>query len=549
MSDQPDKAEPPESSPRDGGSPGGGTPSSGSASVRPRAESSAPPKASPSLMPTAVSSGKLASGRPQYSIPPPAASVRPAAGAEGEDDPLLGRVIHNRVKIIRTIARGGMGKVYYGEQISLGRPCAIKILDPRIAQAEGEDFAKRFLLEASVNAKLKHPNVVKIFDYGETEEGMCFIAMEYLEGKTLAQELKDVGRLDPTRALDITRQVARALREAHTLGVVHRDMKPGNVFLAKHDDEGDFAKVLDFGLVKETRAADDQHTQVGQIMGSPRYMAPEQIQGREVDGRTDIYSLGAMLFVMIAGRPPFDKPNDMATMMAHVSEPVPLLGDVVQGLMLPGGVEEILYKCLEKDPNKRYASMDELLVALKLQGQGAMSSNSGNYTAVSGSGSHGAVLTTSGSHPIVSSMPAPQQRSGSRTVAILIGLVALAIGGGVFVMTRTPEPTGGPGAGVSATSSATVSAAPTVPATTSAALPPPVPTVVLHVETDPSGARIKEDGLEICAATPCDIVYKGDANDGGTEHLLEFTKSEYKVERKLVKATRYPYFLKMTRQR
>jgi serine/threonine protein kinase len=474
--------------------------------------------------------------------------MRPAAGGQGDDDPLIGRIIHNRVKIIRTIARGGMGKVYYGEQISLGRPCAIKILDPHIAQTEGEDFAKRFLLEASVNSKLKHPNVVTIFDYGETEEGMCFIAMEYLDGKTLAQELKDKGRIDPTRALDIIRQVARALREAHTFGVVHRDMKPGNVFLAKHDEEGDFAKVLDFGLVKETRATDDQHTQMGQIMGSPRYMAPEQIQGKEVDGRTDIYSLGAMLFAMIAGRPPFDKPNEMATMMAHVSEPVPLLGDVVQGLMLPGGVEEILYKCLEKDPNRRYASMDELLVALKLQGQGAMSSHSGNYTAVSGSGSHAAavVLTSSGSHVVVPSVP-PAKR-GSKA-AIFIGLAALAIGGGIFVATRPSEPAGGATVAASSSSTAPTVTHSTPTASVSVPIPPPIPTIVLHVETDPSGARVKEDGLEICASTPCDIVYKGDITDGGTEHLLEFTKAEYKVERKLVKATRYPYFLKMTRNR
>ena len=539
MSDHPDKADAPESNEREPSAPSGGTPGGGSPSVRPRTPSSGIPATGPS--------SKHPSAKLQYSIPPPAASVRPAAGGHGDEDPLIGRIIHNRVKIIRTIARGGMGKVYYGEQVSLGRPCAIKILDPHIAQAEGEDFAKRFLLEASVNSKLKHPNVVTIFDYGETEEGMCFIAMEYLEGKTLAQELKDNGRLDPKRALDITRQVARALREAHTLGVVHRDMKPGNVFLAKHDEEGDFAKVLDFGLVKETRATDEQHTQMGQIMGSPRYMAPEQIQGKEVDGRTDIYSLGAMLFAMIAGRPPFDKPNEMATMMAHVSEPVPLLGDVVQGLMLPGGVEEILYKCLEKDPDRRYASMDELLVALKLQGQGAMSSNSGSYTAVSGgSGSHAAaVLTSSGSHVVVPSLP--PQKSGSKTVAILIGVVALAIGGGIFVMTRPSEPTGGSTTVTSSTSSATSVVPPTATPSVSVLAPPPVPTIVLHVETDPSGARVKEDGLEICAATPCDIVYKGDVTDGGTEHLLEFTKAEYKVERKLVKATRYPYFLKMTR--
>ena len=180
------------------------------------------------------------------STPPPV-----AAAMRDDDDPLIGTVLMDRVRIERAIARGGMGKVYYGEQVRMKRPCAIKILDPRLAGGgDAAEFGRRFLLEASVSAKLTHPNVVTIFDYGETEDGRCFIAMEYLEGRTLSDELKKSGPISAERAIHITRQVSRALREAHTLGVVHRDMKPGNVFLLKQDDDDDFVKVLDFGLVK-----------------------------------------------------------------------------------------------------------------------------------------------------------------------------------------------------------------------------------------------------------------------------------------------------------
>ena len=207
--------------------------------------------------------------------------------------------------------------------------------------------------------------------------------MEYLEGRSLSEELKKHGPVSPERAIHIAKQVSRALREAHALGVVHRDMKPGNVFLVKQDDDDDFAKVLDFGLVKETSANDSQdHTQVGQIMGSPRYMAPEQVQGKAVDARTDIYSLGAMLYAMLAGKPPFDKATELATMMAQVSDPPPPFASVAPELALPPGLEAVVMKCLAKNPDDRFASMEELITALKLRpGMMTTSSDSGGHTA------------------------------------------------------------------------------------------------------------------------------------------------------------------------
>jgi serine/threonine-protein kinase len=458
------------------------------------------------------------------------------------EDPLLGQTIQGRVKIIRPIARGGMGKVYYGEQVSMGRAVAIKVLDPHMAGAEVAEFNKRFLLEASVSSKLTHPNVVTIFDYGETDDGLCFIAMEYLEGCTLAEELKKFGKLPPERAVGIARQVCRALREAHALGVVHRDMKPGNVFLVKHDDEGDFAKVLDFGLVKETHPADgnDQHTQVGQVMGSPRYMAPEQIQGKPVDSRTDIYSLGAMLFTMLCGRPPFDKPNEMSTMMAHVSEPVPFFHTIIPDVMMPEELELIVRKCLEKEPAKRFNSMEEVISALKLQGgSGLATIDSGNHVAVS----NAALFAPSSLMPPEEPPPASNT---PKVVGIVLMLGAAAAATWFFLKPPDAPPViGGPTPPPATSTIASV--APPTPSPSVEA--PPVPSAILRVVTDPPGARVKEDNLVVCPSTPCDIVYKGAQADPTIEHLLTIQKADYDTAKKLAKVSASPLTVKLTKDR
>ena len=512
----------------------------------PPAPSSRPSAATQSARPAPVNSAQraLSSIPPsgQSSAPPPAVRtsapvVIPAMPHRPDiEDPLIGATIQGRVKIIRPIARGGMGKVYYGEQVSMGRACAIKVLDPRMAGGEVEDFNKRFLLEASVSSKLTHPNVVTIFDYGETDEGLCFIAMEYLEGRTLADEMKVVGKLPPERAIGIARQVCRALREAHALGVVHRDMKPANVFLVKHDDEGDFAKVLDFGLVKETHPVEgnDQHTQVGQIMGSPRYMAPEQIQGKPVDSRTDIYSLGAMLYAMLAGRPPFDKTNEMSTMMAHVSEPVMPLSVVIPDVLIHPELDIIVMRCLEKDPARRFSSMEEVIAALKLQGGAGLATvDSGNHVAVSN------VHLLAPPAPQISEPP-----PASNTPKVVAGLLIIgACAAGAWYFLRPPPP---PVSVVEPPPSTSTIAAPPPSASVIA---PPVPTVTLHVVTDPPGAKVREDNLDVCASTPCDIVYKGDAADPTIEHLLVFLKSDYRVEKKLAKVSASPLTVKLSKDR
>ncbi len=498
--------------------------------------SGAPPAEPPAAAQTREKSTPGAASLPPpplvSSTPPPV----PAAGAPGDDeDPLVGTVLLDRVRIDRPIARGGMGKVYYGMQVSMKRPCAIKVLDPRLAGGgDVEDFTRRFLLEASTAAKLTHPNVVTIFDYGETSDGQCFIAMEYLEGRTLSEELKKSGKLTAERAIHITRQVARALREAHALGVVHRDMKPGNVFLLKRDDDDDFAKVLDFGLVKETSAGEGQdQTQVGQIMGSPRYMAPEQVQGKNVDGRTDVYSVGAMFYAMLAGKPPFDKATDLATMMAQVSDAPAPIQSIAPDAVLPPGLEAVVMKCLAKNPDERFASMEELIAALKLRPGGAAT------TSDSGSNSAPRLVPPTISYGAA----APQPRRSSIT-AWVVALVAVSVAGTVAFLSRDrgePQPT----AAVSATPS--VSAAPPPPPPPPPA--PPKPTATLHIETDPPGVKVKEEGDTMCEATPCDIVYTGEQADPTYEHLLSFLKADYKLERKIVKVSASPLTVKMSKAR
>lgn len=485
------------------------------------------------------------------------------ASREDVHDALVGKVLNGRVRIVRVIARGGMGKVYYGEQISMGRACAIKVLDPRSAGQgmDSNEYARRFLLEASTSSKLTHPNVVTIFDYGQTEDGVCYIAMEYLEGRTLSTELRDSGRMDPARACDVAKQVARALREAHAMGVVHRDLKPGNVFLVKHDEEEVLAKVLDFGLVKLTASEsskpggdrrsiaedEDLRTRVGQVMGSPRYMAPEQVQGVPVDARADIYSLGCVLYAMLTGKPPFVRQTDLLTMMAHVADPVPPMASVAPDLALPEGLEATVLHCMEKDPASRFASMDEVIRALRAGETGAAYSTSGTHAAVPPPSAplSAPVLTLPADTPAV----AP---SRGRLWLALGAVAAVALVGIVVASRSCAEAPGAPTAAVPH-----ASVAPPASLQVSLTRPPPSTatavaqvevTAVLRVETEPSGARVVADDSEVCEATPCEVVWRGaHAASPSTDHVIEIRKADFKVERRLVKASQGSLSLKLSK--
>ena len=288
----------------------------------------------------------------------------PRVNSQGPD-PLIGRLINDRYKIVGIIARGGMGKVYRAEQAPLGRLVALKVLNPNYSGENDPEFHKRFFLEASIASKLTHPNTVTIFDYGKTDDDIYYIAMELLEGRTLHRALREEGPFDPERTMHIGRQICRSLREAHGLGVIHRDLKPANVYLVQHGDENDFVKVLDFGLVKNLDEKGEELTQTGLFMGSPKYMSPEQIRGERVDSRVDVYALGVIMYEMLTGKVPFDRPNSVNILMAHIQEQVPAMNDHNGNVRVPPPVEAVVRRCMAKNPDERYGSMDDVLVALK----------------------------------------------------------------------------------------------------------------------------------------------------------------------------------------
>lgn len=265
-------------------------------------------------------------------------------------------------KLKRLIGSGGMGDVYLAEHLLMKRPCAIKVIRPE--KAGDPKVLARFEREVQATAKLSHWNSVDIFDYGRADDGTFYYVMEFLPGMNLSELVRRYGPMPPARALHLVRQTCDALQEAHDVGLVHRDVKPANVFAAARGGQYDVAKILDFGLAKPLAdLAAAQLTQEGTITGSPLYMSPEQAIGsREPDARSDIYSLGAVLYYLLTGRTPFADENPMKVLIAHAHEPPP---PPSQHADVPDDVELIVMACLQKSPDDRYQTAAELAAAIE----------------------------------------------------------------------------------------------------------------------------------------------------------------------------------------
>jgi serine/threonine-protein kinase len=269
---------------------------------------------------------------------------------------------YGQYRLVRKLGEGGMGEVYLAEHQLLKRPCALKLIKP---EAGADPIAlARFEREVQSAARLSHPNTIEIFDYGHTDDGTFYYVMEYLRGMSLSELVRRDGPLPPGRVIFLFRQVCSGLAEAHRLGLVHRDLKPGNVFLAVRGGEADVAKVLDFGLVKLTR--DPGAVELSSDMtvsGTPMYMAPEQAIGdRSLDARADIYALGAMMYFALTGQPPFSGDSPFAIMMAQARDPVVPPSQVRPGI--PADLEQVILRCLAKKPSERYPSVKALGDAL-----------------------------------------------------------------------------------------------------------------------------------------------------------------------------------------
>jgi serine/threonine protein kinase len=427
--------------------------------------------------------------------PDPEAGKDTPVPAGSRPDLLIGQLVADKYRVIELVARGGMGRIYKAEQH--GRVVALKVLSTRYAAETDPAFERRFLQEAATCAKLTHPNTVRIFDYGPMKDGngepTLFMVMEFIEGRTLSALLRGEGPLPEARAVGIAREIARSLREAHRLGIVHRDLKPKNIMLVQVD-ERERVKVVDFGIAKVLGDDNPGLTSTQNIVGSPRYMAPEQIRHGAIDGRTDLYALGVVLYEMLAGSVPFDSTKTVDLLIQHIQADVPSIAGR-RGVAIDPRLDALVLKCLAKDPTDRFPDVEALIAALDELGlvDAAVATTDRSGTVPVDPSTEASSSSTTLAVPA----PALPRRVGVAavaTTAVLALLLVTSLGVWAF--------SGGPDSG---TAIGSVPAAP----------PPPVPAVLapvpaveapiaLHLTSTPPGAQVWE-GNRMYGNTPFDV--------------------------------------------
>jgi tRNA A-37 threonylcarbamoyl transferase component Bud32 len=276
---------------------------------------------------------------------------------------LVGRVFGGQFRLEALLGRGGMGEVYLAEQLELGRHVVLKLLLYSQLWSSPE-LEERFRREARILARLNHPNIVQLYSFGRSEDGISYLAMEYIEGRTLTNTIAERGALSESLTLTILDQLASALVEAHGHGIVHRDLKPDNVMIVERYGRPAFVKVLDFGIAKLTRAHDPRLTRSGAILGTPQYMAPEQLKEQVIDERTDIYALGLIGYELLTGEVPFHGDNTMDLMLRVLNEEAVPPSRKPHGQHVSAATEAVICRCIAKEPEQRFQSAAELRDAL-----------------------------------------------------------------------------------------------------------------------------------------------------------------------------------------
>ncbi len=454
------------------------------------------------------------------------APLKPQTTRKAESkDPFPGTVINGKYRVHGVLAHGGMGKIYEAEQVPLGRPVALKILRTRYADETEDDpqFQKRFLQEASILSKLEHNHIVRLYDYGRIEDiagDQFFMAMELLQGETLSRRIRTIEALPLAETLRIVRQIARGLNAAHKLEIVHRDLKPSNIMLVPEEDGATVVKILDFGISKIVTQDSEDLTAEGAFLGSPRYMAPEQVSDGKVDIRTDIYSLGVIMYECLCGKIPFDGETNIGIMMAHCNTPVPPMRERSPNVLVPDVLEGFVRHCLQKGPLMRPKNMEEFLRELgacesvlsggvaasvaaipssKREPVPPSSPSQRNFPSSAPTGTHRS-LTRSQAPPPAEAEPArARNTSKAILVTVLVAFGVASIATGVFLL-RSPAPT---------------------PAAESRRA-----SFTLTLESTPSGGEVKE-GDNILGATPLRLPIDHGSVAGSVQRKFVVTRSGY----------------------
>ena len=370
-------------------------------------------------------------------------------GANPTND-LVGTIVGSNFHIIKKLGEGGMGTVYLAEHVKMGRKAALKVMNPGMNQ--DPDAVARFNREATNASKLSHPNICGIYDFGETAEGLIFLAMEFIEGDSLSAVIEKNGALPAPRAASIIHQCGDALQVAHDYGIVHRDLKPDNIMIARARDGSDMVKVVDFGIAKASSSDAQKVTKTGLVVGTPEYMSPEQLAGDKLDGRSDIYSLGLVAFNCLTGKLPFPSNSAQEAMIMRLTDHPKTLADMRPDISWPDELEAVMAKALARDAVDRYQSAAEFgrdmaratqdmpasLAAeqgTQVMGAGAAVAAAAARTAaapavpktrVAGPADRG--KTPAGAAPLVE---APAKKSGM-PMALVAGIAVVVIGGGGF---------------------------------------------------------------------------------------------------------------------
>ncbi len=479
------------------------------------------------------------------------------------NDAMIGTLAAGRYRVMKLLGEGGMGQVYLAEHVAIEKRVALKVL--RAEYATKGEIVTRFQQEAISASRIKHPNVLDVFDFGQLDNGCFFLAMEFLEGNDLADEITRRRVLDAAMGIRVSMQICRALAAAHANGVVHRDMKPENVFLQRTADGEEIVKIVDFGIA-QLRSKDDsvvetkrRLTRTGMIFGTPEYMAPEQASGKHADLRADIYAVGIIMYEMFTGAVPFTGETFLGVLTKHLNEPAPPMSQVFPELAISPSLQAVIMRALEKDPAVRYQTMLEFAQAISASADAtalgyrpqviAPGEHSMSFVPHSpGTPTHQQFAPSTTPPPPAHPTPQPggttlltkkdtdaaraetligaeantrppATRGKGGIAAALLAVIALG-GGGAWFMTKrnaTTSPTPETSAVQAATPpvplapppSATASAAPSraeEPANSAEATVAPTSGIRLDVSSEPSGATLLKNGFQVCDATPCEVL-------------------------------------------